>query len=469
MRQMYVVAFLGATIGLLGCSSDGNNTKTDPVDPSPDTTGNVTGAVTYHTHIKPILDMVCTRCHAEGQIREDTPLDTYAGAKPLAMLIKSQVTERIMPPWLAGHGCNDYFFDETLTEEEIALVSEWADNGAPEGDPAAEPYKVKQRFFAVLSREDLEIDMPLEYTPKLYPDEYRCFLIDWPETTKRYITGFGAKAGNHKVVHHIIAYLVPPAAVPAFQAFDDNDEGPGYSCFGGPSATTAGAELVGGGFMEGVRFLGGWAPGGIGGDFPPGTGFPVEVGSKIALQVHYNTLINDPEPDRSSVVFKVDDTVDNESYILPWTNFQWLVGGGMNIPAGEADVVHSWSGSPWLAPWITSDKLRVHSVTLHMHELGASGSVFLKRKDGSTECLLEIPRWDFGWQRNYGLMEPVDLEPGDELGLECHWDNTVENQQLVDGELLPPRNVTWGEGTTDEMCIAFFYVVPMNDESGGEN
>jgi len=46
---------------------------------------------------------------------------------------------------------------------------------------------------------------------------------------------------------------------------------------------------------------------------------------------------------------------------------------------------------------------------------------------------------------------------GDQIYLECHWDNSAENQALVEGQPLPPRDVTWGEGTTDEMCLSGFY------------
>jgi hypothetical protein len=46
--------------------------------------------------------------------------------------------------------------------------------------------------------------------------------------------------------------------------------------------------------------------------------------------------------------------------------------------------------------------------------------------------------------------------PGDRLRIECHWDNTLDNQPIVDGEPLQPVDLNWGEGTTDEMCVGFF-------------
>ena len=52
----------------------------------------------------------------------------------------------------------------------------------------------------------------------------------------------------------------------------------------------------------------------------------------------------------------------------------------------------------------------------------------------------------------------MQLNPGDRLGLECHWDNSAGNQPFVDGQRVPPRELNWGEGTDDEMCLGGLYV-----------
>ncbi len=75
--------------------------------------------------------------------------------------------------------------------------------------------------------------------------------------------------------------------------------------------------------------------------------------------------------------------------------------------------------------------------------------------------MLDIPRWDFAWQRNYGFKEPYTLNSGDKIGLECHWDNSPENQPWVDGEQVSPPDINWGEGTGDEMCLGVYYITGM--------
>ena len=82
----------------------------------------------------------------------------------------------------------------------------------------------------------------------------------------------------------------------------------------------------------------------------------------------------------------------------------------------------------------------------------------IHRGGGGEECLIDIPRWDFNWQGGYQLAEPIVFNPGDELEIECHWDNSAANQPYVDGVQLAPVDVGWGEGTGDEMCLGIVTV-----------
>ena len=59
------------------------------------------------------------------------------------------------------------------------------------------------------------------------------------------------------------------------------------------------------------------------------------------------------------------------------------------------------------------------------------------------------------------ILAPFNLSfmiEGDQLLITCHWDNSAANQPWVDGKQLMPRDVDWGESTTDEMCLGLFYV-----------
>ena len=60
--------------------------------------------------------------------------------------------------------------------------------------------------------------------------------------------------------------------------------------------------------------------------------------------------------------------------------------------------------------------------------------------------MVDIPSWDFDWQRSYRFAEPVRVEPGDAITVSCTWDNTTD------------ADVTWGDGTGDEMCLGTMYL-----------
>jgi hypothetical protein len=391
-------------------------------------------------------------CHVQGGIAPFS-LTTYDAIKVQAPAVRNAVTTRIMPPWLATSGCTDYQDDRSLSDDQIALIKGWIDEGMREGDAA--DYKAPQVIQRGLTRVDNSLAMPIVYTPKLSPDEYRCFMIDWPYATEKFVTGFNTKPGNPTVVHHVIAYVAPPAQVAMYQALDDADPEPGYPCFGGP----------GGDFRNGLPgMIGAWAPGGQGGDFPAGTGLRMQPGSKIILQMHYNTLNNPPAPDQTSIEVKVDDTVDKPAAMMFWTNPQWVLNHTMDIPAGQQDVMKTFSGDMTTYTSILSGgqmqsgkPLTIYSAALHQHLRGTRSRLDLTHADGTSECLLNIDRWNFHWQIAYPFVAQKQIMPGDMLNITCHWDNSAAGQPFVGNTQLPATDINWGEGSTDEMCLGAIY------------
>ena len=123
------------------------------------------------------------------------------------------------------------------------------------------------------------------------------------------------------------------------------------------------------------------------------------------------------------------------------------------------DVAGEWLGT--LAGGIglsDGDSFEIHSAAHHMHLLGTQGRAWVEKSDGTSRCLLEIDDWDFNWQEAYSLEETVRVDAGDRMHLQCHWDNSAENQPIIDGELVAPEDVSWGDGTRDEMCLGVYYI-----------
>jgi hypothetical protein len=72
--------------------------------------------------------------------------------------------------------------------------------------------------------------------------------------------------------------------------------------------------------------------------------------------------------------------------------------------------------------------------------------------DGTVVPLVHVENWDFNWQTGYELKTPLRLPKGSRVDLEAHYDNSSGNPLNPNN---PPKVVTWGEQTTDEMCLAF--------------
>ncbi len=407
-------------------------------------------APSWHGEVQPIVAHRCVSCHEEGGIAPYR-LETYEDAQGIAPLIADSVASGRMPPWAPDPECNAYRHDRGLEPGEEAAILAWAEGGAPEGGPVA-PATIEPP--APLDA-DLTLELPEPYTPRNAPDDYRCLLVDWPEEEPGYVTGFEVVPDRQDQVHHVIAFVVDEGGAQAFRDADGADGDPGYPCFGDPAPPGMGLTDVAGG----MRWLATWTPGPSSGErFPEGTGIEVTPGSVVVVQMHYYAP-SDPEPDQTSLRFALAEEVERPAGVMPFTDPAWLFAGGMDIPAGESSVTHGFSSTvsdTFLSymrgqgiPLEQGEPFQVHMVGLHMHYIGQSARLDIVR-DEERACQLHIPDWDFHWQESYHLAEPTIVYPGDRIELECTWDNSEGTQ-----------DVSWGDGTDDEMCLGMLYVSPL--------
>ena len=399
------------------------------------------GPPTYFQNVRPIIDGRCGNCHMSGGIAPFS-LRTYGQARRNRTAIAAAVRTRLMPPWHAERKYRRYLWDPSLSKAQISAITRWAAAGAPRGDAGA-PGAPLPPVGGGLTRADVQLQLPT-YTPKRgKQDDYRCFVVPWPGPS-RYVTGFDVTPGERREVHHMIVFGALPRDAATVDAWDAAEPGPGYTCYGGPSAT--------GSTNIAARFLAGWAPGGSGADAPEGTGQSVETGSRLIVQIHYNLRSTAPRPDHSIVELKMDDSVAKQAATAPVVNPGWLISPRSFLIPASSRVTHSWAGDP--RPFLRflgsdidlSQGFMIHSVLLHMHRLGQSGQVAILRASGKREVLLSIKNWRFNWQRDYRLAVPVRFNNGDRLSIRCTHRNRTK------------RNVTWGENSSDEMCIGFVYV-----------
>jgi hypothetical protein len=92
----------------------------------------ITTKVTFDREIVRLFNTHCISCHREGGTAFS--LETYKDARPWAKAIGEEVLQRRMPPWGAVKGFGDFRNDQGLTEEQLELIVDWEEGGAPEGE-----------------------------------------------------------------------------------------------------------------------------------------------------------------------------------------------------------------------------------------------------------------------------------------------------------------------------------------------
>lgn len=412
-----------------------------PSDEMPASDGAGKKELTYYKDAKPIIDAKCGICHAPDGIAP-MPFTTYAEVKPFAALMAIDVKGGVMPPWLPSDPPEKFIGDRRLTPEQKSTFLSWIEGGALEGSPQDEPPALPLEGRRSLAQVDSSLRMMEPYEPPPGADEYRCFVLDWPHEVTKYVTALDIVPGNRQLVHHAIVYYVEPEQVQAVRDRDAEDPAQGFQCFGGVGK---------------AAWLTSYEPGGHADEIPGQVGFAIVPGAVMVLQVHYNTLSGGGS-DASRVDFTLKDQVERVGNVQLIMDPRWPA-GSMKIPMGERDVVHTYTGRA--ASLSTAMNYEIFWVDMHMHALGSAGRIGIMRGDGELEELVNIPAWDFGWQETFMLRRPVTLFPTDSLYVECHFDNTAENQIIVNDVRLPPRDVAWGDKTTDEMCLGNVLIAPV--------
>ncbi len=384
--------------------------------------------VTFNNQIVRVFQQQCQVCHRPGDIGPFS-LMSYREAFPHAREIRRQTEARTMPPWKPVKGYGEFHDERRLTDLQIELIARWVDAGAPEGDPADLPPPLQFNDEWSLGTPDLVIEPETSYTvPAGGNDVYRCFSIPTRLLQNRHITGVEVRPGNRSVVHHVL--LFEDAMGISATKLQAGDPQPGYPCFGGVGFTPSGG-------------IGGWAPGNQPQELPPGIGIPLSAGARVAMQVHYHPNGSD-QADRTRVgLFFAREPIQKNLLWLPLVNTQFV------IPAGASR--HTVTAAlPMIVP------ATAISITPHMHLLGREIRVDAVFRDGRREPMVYIDDWDFQWQGTYYYKEPIRLPFLSRLELTAVYDNSVANPRNPNN---PPRDVRWGEQTTDEMCLAFIGVI----------
>jgi tetratricopeptide (TPR) repeat protein/mono/diheme cytochrome c family protein len=389
-----------------------------------------TQSVTYDRDIQPLVLKNCASCHRpEGSAFS---LLTYADAKQHAARMVDATTTRYMPPWKPSPDVGDFVGVRRLTDEQIALIARWVAGGLLEGNgsaPAAAAALPPGGWR--LGPPDLVLTMPA-YTLRAGGDDmYRHFVLPIPISTKRYVKAWELRPGNLRVVHHATMEI---DVTGMSRHLDEEDPQPGYE---GLIAHTSMAPD--GYFLD-------WAPGHTPYVAPDGMAFPVEAGSDLVLMLHLRPS-GKPEPVQASIGLYFTDVPPTRVPALLRLTRQ-----DMEIPAGASHYAVTTS-------YRLPVDLDLYTVQPHAHNLAREVEGYATLPDGTIKRLLSITDWDFNWQDVYRYTKPVSLPAGATVTMRWTYDNSPANRRNPNS---PPKTVTFGQRTSDEMAELWFQVLPRN-------
>ena len=427
---------------------------------------------TFYQDIAPILHQNCNQCHQDGGLNSDLLFDDPETAQLLAPVIANAVMSGSMPPFYAVEGpeCENpwgFLHDTRLEADELDLISSWAESGGLIGDPD-NPAPLGDRPNSSLVDPDSTLFPAGAYTTSpvgAVKDEFICFSIDPNLTEDHWLSAIQTLPDDNEVVHHVLIGIDNTG-----QSASLADENGVYPCFGGFGTTE-------------TALIGGWVPGAAPLIMPQHSAVKVPVGSRIVLQMHYH-LIEEARSDRTGLqssgqpiclfVNPALDFLENSPFMLedgsglqPGPNDP-QTGPEFKIPADSPDHTETMRLDVFGG---LQHQLEVYMVANHMHYIGRDMRVWLEKGDQTESCLLHTPSWDFDWQQFYfydvNSGNNPKIDPGDELWLSCEFNNTMDNPwavaALAENGLTEPIDITLGEGSLNEMCLAVMATVPAMD------
>ena len=311
-------------------------------------------------------------------------------------------------------------------------------------------------------------------------DVYHCFLVDPRLASDRQLVSSEFLPGAPKEVHHAIYFLIPPAQVSEARSLDAGSSGHGWSCFGAPLNPT--------GTFDNTTWLGGWAPGPIAPHpTPTGTGISMPAGSLVVMQIHYNLLAG-TAPDLSRVKITTVPSAGSHLQELETTKYvappdlpcptgvtgplcdrqasiddlvartgpqaKVLLGAIEGACAASHDPAHPQIDGKLVTTtcsWPVTSTQHILGAVPHMHLLGQSESITLISGATST-VLAKVAHYNFDGQVSYPAPANTIAHAGDKVQVSCTYDPTLR-QELPSLRKLPARFVTWGDGSSDEMCL----------------
>lgn len=365
--------------------------------------------VSYQEDVAPIFINKCAGCHVEDGLAP-WPMTNHRMLQGWSPMIREVLLTRRMPPGQIDEQVGEWTDTHQLTDFEIALLVYWIDNGArKEGDAdpvAARPLAVPQW---PLGEPDLVVDLPEYSVPATGIVDFVYERLDIPLVQDTWVKAVSYWPGDASVLHSVLTYAVASASPPV-DPF----------------------ELISAGDTEFVSLF---VPGKSTDEFLPGSAFLLSKDSDLVVKVRYLSS-GRATTDSTRIGLHFMDT-DPEMAI----NTLVLENADFVIPAGKSNEIIQVASAPF-----ETDVL-VEAFAPQMHGRGVGMSITARFPDGHERQLINVPNYNFNWQMNYTLREPIQLPAGTRLLSTTVFDNS----ELNPFSLAPEEDAVVGPTSWDEI------------------
>ncbi len=362
--------------------------------------------ISYSEEVAPILAENCAACHAPGGIAPWAMTD-YATVKGFAPMIREAVRTDRMPPYNADPHVGEFEEYANLSTEDAKTLVHWIEAGAPRGegdDPLLE--EVQQLAEWPMGEPDLVLDIPEYELPASGVVDYRMPAVAYPETEGKWLGATAFKAGSRQGVHHILAGWIPQLPENGYGGFDWDLN------------------------------MGGYAVGREKNLAPENWGTYVPAGGAVSLQMHY-TPFGKAMTDRSKIGFYFLDEA-------PEKVMRQIVAVDPTITIEPNQARHHERAYIQFPAAV-----QIYGAQPHAHYRGYSSKLTARYPDGREEVILNLPKYDFGYQQEYVFKELVDLPAGSILIADYLYDNSKNNPSNPD----PNATIVWGDQSFEEMLF----------------
>ncbi|MGC1484414.1 MAG: tetratricopeptide repeat protein [Candidatus Acidiferrum sp.] len=387
---------------------------------------------TFNRDIAPIIFRNCSQCHHPGE-SGPFPLLTYADVKSHGRQIAYVTSKRIMPPWLPDPGGPKFADELRLTDEQIATIQKWVDQGETEGKPSDLPPQPRFAAGWELGKPDVIVraEKPFQLAAS-GTDIYWNFVFRTPVHRTRWLKAIEIRPGDKRLVHHANVLV--------------DREQSGRRMEKEPGAGFGGMELIieSEAFDPDSHFLF-WKPGSPPYVEPDGMALRLDKSTDLILNTHLQPS-GRPEliqptlglyfTDKPATMHPILIQLDNDS--------------ALDIPPGDKNFLVS-------DDFVLPVDATVLAIYPHSHYLGKNLLAFATLPDGTRKTLIHISNWDLNWQAVYHYEQPIDLPAGTKISMRFTYDNSADN---IRNPNQPPKRVTAGNRAVDEMAHLWLQVLP---------